>query len=63
MDFFELFDSLIDGVLLVLWWIVPAKLFKLDLNWLLTIPYKWLVVGWIIVFFIGVIVSAIGAMK
>ena len=63
MDFFELFDSLIEDVLFVLWWIIPIKLFKVDLNWLRTIPYKWLVMGYIGGFFIGAVVRAIGVMK
>jgi len=63
VDFFELFDSLVSDVLFILWFTIPAKLFKWDLNWLRTIQYKWLVVGWISVLFIGGIVRAVGAMK
>ena len=63
MNFFELFESLIDDVQFVLWWTVFIKLFKVDLNRLRTIPYKWLVIGWIGLLFIGAGLRLIVAMK
>ncbi len=64
MNFFEPFDSLdslATDLSFVLWWIVSAKLFKLDLNWLKTIPYKWILIGYIGLFFIRMSVGAIEA--
>ncbi len=63
MDFFELFESLVDDILFVLWWMIPVKLFNLDLNWLKRLSYKRVVIMWVVVFIIGVAVKAAGAMK
>lgn len=53
----NILDDLIEDIMFVLWWTVPAKIFKWNLNWLRTITYKRLILIYIGLFLIKVIIK------